>query len=76
MQPDTRVTLPALMSVREYADATGQTGQAVRAQIQAGTCPAQVVVLRLPDRNRAGGRPRYGITRASVDRLLGREASP
>jgi len=75
MQPGTQATPAAVMSVREYAAATGQTGQAVRAQIAAGTCPAQVVILRKPARDRDGGRPRYGITRASLDRLLG-EASP
>ncbi len=74
MQPDTETTPAAVMSVREYAAATAQTAAAVRAQIAAGTCAADVVVLRRPARE--GGRPRYAITRASVDRLLGREASP
>jgi len=64
-----------ILTIREYAAATGQTGQAVRAQIAAGTCPAQVVILRKPARDREGGRPRYAVTRASVDRLLG-EAAP
>ncbi len=73
MQPDVE-TPAAVISVTEYATTTGQTGQAVRAQIAAGTCPVDVVVLRNPGRN--GGRPRYGITRASVDRLLGIEATP
>jgi hypothetical protein len=73
MQPD--ITTPAVMTVREYADATGQTAAAVRAQIVAGTCAADVVILRKPDPGRPGGRPRYGITRASVARLLG-EAAP
>lgn len=75
MQPDMKTTPAAVMTVREYADATGQTAAAVRAQIVAGTCAADVVILRKPDPTRAG-RPRYAITRASVDRLLGREASP
>ncbi len=65
---------PAVMSVTEYATTTGQTGQAVRAQIAAGTCAADVVVLRRAARE--GGRPRYGITRASVDRLLGLGVTP
>lgn len=73
MRPDVETT-PAVMSVREYATTTGQTGQAVRAQIAAGTCAADVVVLRKPARE--GGRPRYALTRASVDRLLGLEATP
>ncbi len=73
MQPDTKTTPAAVMSVREYAAATGQTGQAVRAQIAAGTCAADVVVLRRPATE--GGRPRYGITRASLDRLLGEAGS-
>jgi len=47
---------------------------AVRQQIAAGTCPCEVVVLRRPAGE--GGRPRYGITRASVDRLLGLEVTP
>jgi len=63
----------AVMSVKEFAKITGQTGQAVRAQIAAGTCAAEVVVLRRPARE--GGRPRYAVTRTSVARLLG-EASP
>lgn len=69
MQPDTKTT-PALMSVREYAGVTGQKAAAVRAQIVAGTCPVDVVLLRKPDPAR-GSRPRYGILRASVDKLLG-----
>ncbi len=75
MQPDIGTTPPAILSVAEYAAATGQSAAGVRAQIHAGTCPCDVVVLRRPDPDREGGRPRYGITRASVDRLLG-EASP
>jgi len=71
--PDTQ-TPAAVMFIPEYAAATGQTAAAVRSQIQAGTCPAQVVILRKPDPTRAG-RPRYAITRASVARLLG-EAAP
>jgi len=70
MQPDMKTT-PALMSVREYAGVTGQKAAAVRAQLAAGTCPVDSVVLRRADPARAGSRPRYGITRASVDRLLG-----
>jgi len=73
MQPD-EMTAPALMSISEYAAITGQTGQAVRAQAAAGTCPVDVVILRRPARE--GGRPRYGITRASVQRLLGDQAAP
>ncbi len=74
MQPDVE-TPAAVMSVREYAAATGQSAAAVRQQIAAGTCPCDVVILRKPGRE--GGRPRYGITRASVDRLLGlNEATP
>ncbi len=72
MQPDTK-TPPAVMTVREYAALSGQTAAAVRAQIVAGTCPVDVVILRKPARE--GGRPRYAVTRTSVDRLLG-EASP
>ncbi len=74
MQPDMKTTAAAVMSVREYAAVTSQTAAAVRAQIAAGTCPVDVVVLRRPDPTRAG-RPRYGITRTSVERLLG-EAAP
>jgi len=73
MQPDIK-TPAAVMSVREYAAATGGTGQAVRAQIAAGTCAADVVILRKPARD--GGRPRYALTRVSVDRLLGLEVTP
>jgi len=69
MQPDTKTT-PALMSVREYAGVTGQKAAAVRAQLAAGTCPVDSVVLRRADPAR-GSKPRYGITRASVARLLG-----
>lgn len=73
MQPDEKQT-PAVISVPEYAAATGQSAAAVRQQIAAGTCPCEVVVLRRPAGE--GGRPRYGITRASVDRLLGLEVTP
>jgi hypothetical protein len=73
VQPD-EMTPPAVMSVREYAAATGQTAAAVREQIKNGTFPATAVILRKPARE--GGRPRYGILRASVDKLLGNEASP
>ncbi len=74
MQPDTKTTPAAVMTVREYAAVTGQKAAAVRAQIQAGTCPVDAVLLRKPDPAH-GTRPRYGITRASVARLLG-EATP
>ena len=73
MQPDT-TRPPVVMSVQEYGALTGQKATTVRAQIQAGTCPVDVVLLRRPDPAR-GSRPRYGILRASVDRLLG-EATP
>jgi len=67
--------VPAVLSVTDFAVVTGQTSAAVRAQIAAGTCAADVVVLRRADPDRPGSRPRYGVTRASVDRLIG-EASP
>lgn len=76
MQPDIETPPAAVMSVRDFASQTGQTAAAVRAQIAAETCPAQVVILRKPGPARAGSRPRYGIVRASVDRLLLGEASP
>lgn len=77
MQPETKATAPvaAVMSVREYSAITGQRPAAVRAQLAAGTCPVDAVLLRQADPSRAGSRPRYGITRASVDRLLG-EGTP
>jgi len=68
MQPDTQTA--AVMSVREYAAVTGQKAAAVRAQLAAGTCPVSVVLLRRADPAR-GSKPRYGILRASVDKLLG-----
>jgi len=76
VQPETKAGAPvaALMSVREYATVTGQAAAAVRSQIQAGTCPVDVVLLRKPDPAR-GTRPRYGVVRASVDRLLGEASS-
>jgi len=73
MQPDIKTTPAAVMSVRAYGAATSQTAAAVRQQIKAGTCPVGVVILR---RAAPGGRPRYGIVRASLDRLLLGEASP
>jgi len=76
VQPDMKTTPAAVMTVREYAEATGQTTAAVRAQIVAGTCAADVVVLRKPDPARTGSRPRYGVTRVSVARLLGPEDAP
>jgi len=75
MQPDMK-TPPAILSVAEYAAATGQTVAAVLQQIKAGTCPVDSVILRKPNPDRVGSRPRYAVTRASVDRLLGLEASP
>ncbi len=74
VQPDMK-TPAAVMSVAEYAALSGQTAAAVRAQILAGTCAADVIMLRKPDPTRAGSRPRYGVVRASVARLLG-EAAP
>lgn len=71
MPPDTQTA--AVMSVREYAAVTGQKAAAVRAQLAAGTCPVDAVLLRQADPSRSGSRPRYGITRASVDRLLGED---
>ncbi len=76
MQPDIKMTARLLMSVQDFAALSGQTPAAIRSQIRAGTCPVDVVVLRKPDPGRAGGRPRYAVTRASVDRLRGLEASP
>lgn len=73
MQPDT-TTPAAVMSVREYAAVTGQKAAAVRAQLAAGTCPVDSVLLRKPDPAR-GTRPCYGLTRASVDKLLGEATS-
>ncbi len=70
MQPDTQTPPAVVMSVQEYAAVTGQKATTVRAQIVAGTCPVDVVLLRKPDPAR-GSRPRYGILRASVDKLLG-----
>ncbi len=75
MQPDTQTPPAAVMSVREYAGVTGQKATAVRAQLAAGTCPVDSVVLRRADPARPGSRPRYGILRVSVDRLLGEATS-
>ncbi len=72
MQPDTKTTPSVVMSVQEYAALTGQKATTVRAQIVAGTCPVDVVLLRRADPAR-GSKPRYGITRASVAKLLGED---
>lgn len=76
MQPDTKTTPSVVMSVQEFAELTGQKANAVWAQIPAGTCPVDVVLLRRADPARPGSRPRYGILRASVARLLLGEDTP
>lgn len=71
MHPDSKDTTPALLSVAEWAELSGQTPAAIRSQIKKGTCAADVVLLRKA--TPGGGRPRYAVTRASVDKLLGED---